>query len=89
MLILLDYNSNNISFEQNLMTHIEGLIVCNNCLCAILLSSLGKKIFKGLQNTNQIFVIFVFLNFCQNACRCSFTIILTKYDGLNLGNFLA
>ena len=30
------------------------------------------------------FFIFPFSKFCQNACRWSFTIVLTNYDGLGL-----
>ena len=35
------------------------------------------------------FCIFQFSKFYQNVCRWSFTIILTNYNGLGLGNLLA
>ena len=33
--------------------------------------------------------IFTVSNLCQNACTWSFTIILTNYNSLDLGSFLA
>ena len=48
-----------------------------------------KKIFKGLVNRNQIFAFFQFSKFCQNVRRWSFTIILTNYNILTLGNLPA
>ena len=35
------------------------------------------------------FCIFQLSKFCQNACRWSFTLILTNCNGLDLGNLLA
>ena len=45
------------SFEETLITHTQGLFVCNiSEFCRVVL----EKIFKGLINRNQIFAFFHF-----------------------------
>ena len=43
-------------FEQTLIRHTQGLLVCNiEEFCSVVSE---KKIFKGLENRNQIFAFF-------------------------------
>ena len=74
----------------NLNKHIYSLIPKTICVqyLRILLRSVEKKIVKGLANRNQIFTFPPFSKFFQNVCRLNFHMILTNYEGLDLGNLL-
>ena len=54
----------------------------------ILLSRFEEEDFQWSRKQKPNFCIFSFSKFCQNACRWSFTNILTTYNGLGLGIFL-
>ena len=48
-----------------------------------------RRFLKVLQTGSKFLAFFNYQKFCQNACSCSFTITLTNYNGLGLGNLLA
>ena len=60
-------------FEQTLITHTQGLFVCNTEeFCQAVLE---KKIFKGLVNRNQIFAFLHIQSSAKIPVSWSFTII--------------